>query len=97
MVFIYFSWNYAAEYLLDLLPLGSYFFGGQVYLISHDRFLYKTQDGGETWKKVMLDAIVQEELIFHDDGIYKDHIMIITYERKVESFEVIAWWPFWKM
>ncbi|XP_025108123.1 sortilin-like [Pomacea canaliculata] len=54
-----------------------------VYLISHDRFLYKTQDGGETWKKVMLDAIVQEELIFHDDGIYKDHIMIITYERKL--------------
>ena len=47
--------------------------------------MYKTEDGGKSWKKVMLPDVVKEELIFHEEEKYKDYIMIITAGNKVRE------------
>ncbi|XP_070193615.1 sortilin-like isoform X2 [Littorina saxatilis] len=56
-----------------------------VYLISEEHFLYKSENGGDTWAKVVLPSleIVGPDLIFHGDEKYKDHIMIITTNKKL--------------
>lgn len=56
-----------------------------VYLVSYENFLYKSEDGGDTWKRVDLPqgTLIEEELIFHSDPLFKDHVMVISSKRQL--------------
>jgi hypothetical protein len=57
-----------------------------VYLVSYDKFLYKTEDGGVSWAKVSLPDEVRDELVFHQSSTYKDHIMLVTLNNQVSTY-----------
>lgn len=42
--------------------------------------MYASEDGGDSWRKVTFPegTVVKEELIFHPDVAWKDHVMVIT-------------------
>ena len=57
----------------------------QIYLIGYEHYLYKSENGGVTWKKVLLPDVVKDELIFHEDEKYKDYVLVITSNNKVSE------------
>ena len=69
----------------------------QIYLIGYEHYLYKSENGGASWKKVLLPDMVKDELIFHEDEKYKDHVLVITSNNKVsEAYVCHVWcWQLW--
>ena len=69
----------------------------QIYLIGYEHYLYKSENGGASWKKVLLPDMVKDELIFHEDEKYKDHVLVITSNNKVsEACVCHVWcWQLW--
>ncbi|CAL1538547.1 unnamed protein product [Lymnaea stagnalis] len=56
----------------------------KVYLISHEHFIYVTENGGETWKKSELpvsELTVEEQLEFHSEPEFEDYVAVITRTR----------------